>query len=131
MIERIIGSPTCRTCVGNIWRPAGPMEDGDLVCVTCHGPVAPAQVVGVDPGLRATGVAYWDGTTMIAQTIRPGGRPLADRVREICQKIEPRSSVAVIEIPQVYEHEREKDPNDLVSLALGSIGGGYRSTFGS
>jgi len=85
------------------------------------------NILGIDPGLNATGLgALYDGR-MSQQTIRPdiNHHNLAFRVREIAEKVRLATcdlyglDLLVIEKPQVYERWKSKgDPNDLVDLAV-------------
>jgi hypothetical protein len=78
------------------------------------------KVLGIDPGLRATGVAIWDGKRMVAKTIRPKGRDLQGRIQQLLNRMPLIAvKVAVIEKPQVYQGALQKgDPNDLIDLAI-------------
>ena len=77
------------------------------------------KVLGIDPGFRACGVAYFDGVWQ-AVTVRPKGRGLWPRVCEILRVLGPVTvDVLVVERPQIYEQRLMKgDPNDEVMLAV-------------
>jgi len=78
------------------------------------------NVIGIDPGLRCTGLATFDGKTWDVRSIRSTERDLAARCEEIAASI-PCAPVdlLVIERPQVYQGRLQKgDPNDLVDLAV-------------
>lgn len=83
-----------------------------------------SNVLGIDPGLRCTGVAWHVNNKIGWLSIRPKTTALIDRVREITQAVsrvisEQRWSLVVIEKPQVYQRSKQKgDPNDLIDLTL-------------
>lgn len=86
-------------------------------------------ILGVDPGLSATGVCLWNPIKQILsfETIRTDFHPLwglhercvfiANQVNESLGGRKP--DVMVIEHMQVYQQRKQKgDPNDLVDLAF-------------
>lgn len=90
-----------------------------------------ARVLGIDPGLRACGVAWFDGIEARAFTVRPSGLTLA-KAKEILVQVRssalPAWDLVVIEKPQVYQGRKAKgDPNDLIELAVlvGALGFGF------
>jgi hypothetical protein len=79
------------------------------------------MIIGIDPGLRCTGVAAFDGNEWAVLSIRPKAHDLVGRIVEICARLANRGpwDLAVIERPQVYRQGLMKgDPNDLVDLAV-------------
>jgi len=84
----------------------------------------PYTVVGVDPGLQATGVALLEGGFAKLWTLRSGYVKtvgLGQRVLEMAAKLPPLEGVdsLVIEHMKVYiQRKQEGDPNDLVNLAV-------------
>lgn len=79
------------------------------------------NILGIDPGLRACGVASVTGEGhWYAGTIRPKTRTLQERIQEIVRHM-PRIpwDLIVIEMPQIYQgYKQEGDPNDLLRLSL-------------
>lgn len=82
------------------------------------------HVLAIDPGLRATGYAYFCN----GKLIRPGLKrcKLSERAeiaayiaRELAVEFLKPLDALVVEVPQVYQPRLMKgDPNDLVSVAL-------------
>jgi hypothetical protein len=78
------------------------------------------NILGIDPGLRACGVAEQTRTGAAAWTIRPKTRTLTERIQEILPRIYRGPwDLVVIEKPQIYQgHLQKGDPNDLIDLAV-------------
>ncbi len=81
------------------------------------------SIMGVDPGLRACGVALYANGHWCTATIRVEEHDLARRVEKIVERVAAIAcgvvDVLVIEKPQVYQAERQEvDANDLVNLAV-------------
>jgi hypothetical protein len=80
------------------------------------------RILGIDPGLRACGVAEHHDGVWRTETIRPQARDLVERVREILDHFRVQiglPDLVVIELPQVYQgHLQKGDPNDLIKLAV-------------
>jgi len=81
-------------------------------------------VLAIDPGLRATGYAYFcDGKLVRAGLKRSKLTERADAAasmgRELAVEFLKPIDALVVEVPQVYQPRLMKgDPNDLVSVAL-------------
>jgi hypothetical protein len=85
--------------------------------------------VGIDPGMRSTGLCLYDNGVFRAVTIRPKADVLADKIWEITNAVteyvrfqawtECRVDLLVIERMQIYTTDKSKgDPNDLIPLAM-------------
>lgn len=97
----------------------------DEILCDCLYPTASLQIVlGIDPGLRCTGIATYDGRTVAHGSIRVADHDLSVRVSAIVGNVLEwlgivRPDVIVIELPQVYQGRLQKgDPNDLIDLAV-------------
>jgi len=77
------------------------------------------QIMGIDPGLTATGVGFFAYGRIYSHTIRPAGGTLTERIHTICNRLKDYDvGLLVIELPQVYQGGKAKgDPNDLIKLA--------------
>ena len=85
------------------------------------------RLLAVDPGLKCTGVAVFEGSRLIRGfAVRgPTGGDNAERARVIASEVQEKAGAVdrvVYEWPQVYRFGRGKgDPNDLLALvAIGS-----------
>lgn len=85
--------------------------------------------ISIDPGLRHTAVAIWEGTRLVRAglvknqvdaSIRdaPAWAAMGDAVWEwIFREYAFKVCQVVVEIPQVYQHARGVNPDDLLQLA--------------
>ena len=83
------------------------------------------RILGIDPGMRATGVCYYVDGECDAFTIRPKSLSLMGAIVEVVDALQdylPDSlplEVLVIERMQIYTREKSKgNPNDLIPLAM-------------
>ena len=86
------------------------------------------RIMGIDPGLRCTGVAWGDlGNPELIQSYSVRVKPssLQNRISNITASVINQylaglaPDVVIIEKPQVYQgHLQKGDPNDLIDLAI-------------
>ncbi len=81
------------------------------------------SIVGIDPGLSATGIALIRQGKVELFTVRTRGKDIAERILHIADfarcLCSVRLDMLVIEHMQIYTQRKSKgDPNDLVNVAL-------------
>lgn len=83
--------------------------------------------VGIDPGMRSTGLCLYDNGVFRAVTIHPKSDTLADKIWEITNVVaeyvrfnaKTPLDILAIERMQIYTTDKSKgDPNDLIPLAM-------------
>lgn len=81
-----------------------------------------SSVLGIDPGLRRTGLAWRiDDKSPVVTYVEPTSRSIRDKAREIYDVLpfDWCFDMLIVEVPQVYREVKQKgDPNDLINLAL-------------
>jgi hypothetical protein len=98
-------------------------------------------ILAIDPGIRGTGAALFDGQELVAADYVVGSptgngadawleilRTTHDFVKQYCYDRDTRVTETVVECPQVYTASHSKgDPNDLIPLAAidGAVCGAY------
>lgn len=78
-------------------------------------------LLSIDPGLRACGVALWNGGILEhASFVKNGGATWASMVNAVDDTLHAKMLLMelAVELPQVYVRSKSKgDPNDLIQLA--------------
>jgi hypothetical protein len=78
------------------------------------------NVLGIDPGLNACGIAWCRGEVWNTLTVRPRATELHHILREIVAQVPAGPwDLVVQERPQIYTNRKAKgDPNDMIPLAM-------------